>query len=216
MTGKFIVIEGVDGSGKTTLKNSLVRFLEGRNIPHIAIREPGSTPFAEDIRDLILNNKDYEEQVFPNTDLLLFFAARNQLINNVILPALKENKWVICDRFELSTYVFQVIGGKCSEQLFQDLSEIIVGFNDPDLQIIIQCPVMDAIARLKERSGDINRFDEEGILQHSIRANAYKNEADRKTFAKHTVSFDNIHDLDTSERLFIEFIEQTLEDLEWM
>ncbi|WP_289286548.1 dTMP kinase, partial [Methylophaga sp. UBA3991] len=97
MIGKFISIEGIEGAGKSTQIQFIKTYLERFNQTVVVTREPGGTPLAEEIRELLL--KPREERMSDDTELLLMFAARAQHINQVILPALSEGKWVVCDRF---------------------------------------------------------------------------------------------------------------------
>ena len=104
--GKFITIEGTEGVGKSTNIQFIQTYLAKRNIPLVTTREPGGTPLAEQIRDILLQNR--EEKMDEAAELLLVFAARAQHIQQVILPALESGRWVLCDRFTDAAYAYQI------------------------------------------------------------------------------------------------------------
>ena len=105
MSGKFIVIEGLEGAGKSSAIASVVTHLQAKGIQVETVREPGGTPLAESLRDLV--KKKWEEKVSPTTELLLMYASRVQLVDNIIKPALSKNRWVIGDRHDLSSRAYQ-------------------------------------------------------------------------------------------------------------
>ena len=103
--GKFISLEGSEGVGKTTSLNFVKDFIESKGHKVLVTREPGGTPLAEDLRALLLSNR--QEKVEPDTELLLMFAARCQHVKQVIQPALESGSWVLCDRFIDASYAYQ-------------------------------------------------------------------------------------------------------------
>ena len=105
MQGKFIVVEGLEGAGKSSVIATISNFLQQRGLDCIQTREPGGTPMAEAIRDCVKHN--WSETVNEKTELLLMYAARCQLVENVIKPALEQGTWVIGDRHNLSTLAYQ-------------------------------------------------------------------------------------------------------------
>ena len=113
----FISFEGIDGSGKSTLSNLLCEELETRNIDYVFSREPGGTELGEEIRNILLN---FKGNIFKKSELLLFLAARNQQVEEIVIPTLNSHKWLIMDRFCDSTYAYQAFGRGL------DLEEIIV------------------------------------------------------------------------------------------
>jgi len=138
MKGKLIVIEGVEGAGKSsqikTIKDSLISL--GISPDDIVLtREPGGTPFAEEIRALALTNR--EETVDPMTELYLMFASRQQHVTQKIKPLLEEGKFVICDRFLLSTYGYQGYGRGIDLSLIKTLSQNVLGQIVPDLTLML-------------------------------------------------------------------------------
>jgi len=108
MTPSFISIEGGEGAGKSTSIEYIKGKIESFGIECLVTREPGGTPMAEDIRQLLLQHRD--EVVDPYTELLLMFASRRQHVENVIRPALASGKWVICDRFTDASFAYQGFG----------------------------------------------------------------------------------------------------------
>ena len=103
--GRFITLEGIEGVGKTTNIEFLRELLEQKGIDVLVTREPGGTPLAEEVRDVLLKARD--ESMDPITESLLIFAARTQHVSTVIQPALNEGRWVLCDRYTDATYAYQ-------------------------------------------------------------------------------------------------------------
>lgn len=160
-TSKLICIEGIDFTGKTTQAKRLVEVLNSVYFKSsIFTREPGGTIMAEEIREVVL--KPREEPVDPNTELLLFFAARNQHIKHHIQPELEANVSVICDRFVESSYAYQVIGKGASHHLFNVLTHTVVDNTIiPDLTLVIDIDEETRLERIGNRVGEYNRLDEE-------------------------------------------------------
>jgi dTMP kinase len=145
MRGKFIVVEGVDFTGKTTQVNKIHEFLKEKNIPHILTREPGGTKLGEVIRELILENK--EGTLSKEAVLLLFMSARAENISKVIKPALEAGTHVICDRFLASTIVYQ---GVLSGFSLESILEAHKNFNYnlfPDLSILLDAKLETLLER---------------------------------------------------------------------
>ena len=161
--GKFIVIDGGDGTGKT----SVVEFLKQklRNAPVLFTREPGGTLAAEAIRDVLIN--EWNECIFAETELMLFSAARLQHVRNIIVPTLKKKTHVISDRFSLSTIAYQLYGNERLDlvNFFEVLNEIATSKCTPDLYILLDVDTDMALLRRKE-AGDMNRFDKKDIEFH--------------------------------------------------
>ena len=156
--GKFITIEGTEGVGKTTNVAFICQWLEQNNIDFVATREPGGTPFAESIRELLLSNRD--EEVDENSELLLMFAARAQHIARLIEPALASGKWVLCDRFTDATYAYQGGGRGIELNKIAQLENLVQGDLRPDLTLILDIPVVQGLARASARS-EPDRFEQE-------------------------------------------------------
>ena len=158
MVAKFITVEGTEGVGKTTNINFIKSWLRQNEVKFVATREPGGTPLAEEIRDLLLKPRD--ELVVSSAELLLMFAGRAQHLNKVILPALQADTWVLCDRFTDATYAYQGFGRQMSSELIVQLENIVQGDIRPDLTLLLDIPVEIGLKRANER-GDPDRFEQE-------------------------------------------------------
>jgi len=165
MKGKFIVIEGIDGSGKTTQINHLSKWLiESDIIPDknqlVITREPGGTKLGKSIRSLLLDNSE-EKSPDSITELLLYAADRAQHINEIILPSLNKGDWVISDRFCGSTLAYQGYGRQLDLKLIKDLEIIATRGICPDITFLLDIPVEESIKRRKNRTDD--RIEKEGM-----------------------------------------------------
>lgn len=158
--GKFITIEGVEGVGKTTNIAFIKTWLEQQGIDYVATREPGGTPLAEDIREILLSPRD--ELVNEDTELLMMFAARAQHLAEVILPALNRGQWVLCDRFTDATYAYQGGGRGVSMEKITVLENLVQGELRPDLTFLLDLPVALGLDRAKSRSQP-DRFEREKL-----------------------------------------------------
>jgi dTMP kinase len=158
MVAKFITVEGTEGVGKTTNINFIKSWLRQNGIKFVATREPGGTPLAEEIRDLLLKPRD--ELVVSSAELLLMFAGRAQHLNKVILPALQADTWVLCDRFTDATYAYQGFGRQMSSELIVQLENIVQGDIRPDLTLLLDIPIEIGLERANDR-GDPDRFEQE-------------------------------------------------------
>jgi dTMP kinase len=147
--GKFITFEGGEGSGKSTQARILAERLRQRGLDVKVTREPGGSPFAERLRQMLL-----DPDVPPHSamsEALLFYAARADHLETVIRPALTLGTWVVCDRFSDSTRVYQGHAGKLNPQIVQALDLLVVGKSRPDLTLIIDVPVETGLARAQLR-----------------------------------------------------------------
>ncbi len=158
--GKFIVLDGPDGSGKSTMATWLakhIRTLTGRSVVHL--REPGGCRTGERIRQLLLSNHG-----MPKTaELLLFVAARAALVEEEIIPALAEGSIVVCDRFMYSTVAYQAYGRGLSRKLVDRLNAAAIADTSPDLVLLLDVPPEVADARMSKRPGGNDRFDRESL-----------------------------------------------------
>ena len=162
MTAKFITIEGGEGVGKSTQIGALRDAILARGLEVVVTREPGGTPRAERIRELLLENS--EEAMPPTCELLLMFAARATHVYNVIRPALARGAWVICDRFIDATYAYQGGGRGFDVDLIATLERSVLADLRPDLTLLLDAPVALASARARARntaSGTTDRFERE-------------------------------------------------------
>ena len=159
-TGKFITIEGGEGAGKSTNIDFIKAFLNKKGIDIVFTREPGGTPLAERIREILLDKS--ETSIYSDTELLLMFAARAQHINEVILPAINKGSWVICDRFTDATYAYQGGGRGIDMQRIEILENWVQGDLRPDLTIIFDLPIELGLERAGKRSQP-DRFELEDL-----------------------------------------------------
>lgn len=157
---RFITIEGVEGVGKTTNIQFITSLLEAAKIPYIVTREPGGTPVAELIRQLLLQKRD--EHICELTELLLIFAARAQHIHHVITPALQKGIWVVCDRFTDATYAYQGGGRGLSLSTIAALETMVQGELRPDITYILDLAPEIGLMRARQR-GELDRFELEKV-----------------------------------------------------
>lgn len=160
MQGKFIVVEGLEGAGKSSAIASLVSHLQAKSIPTLMVREPGGTPLAEALRDLV--KKQWQEQVTAETELLLMYASRAQLVHNVIRPALAAGKWVIADRHDLSSRAYQGGGRQLGDSKLQTLKQLVLGDFAPDLTLLLDLDPEIGLERARAR-GDLDRIEQEAM-----------------------------------------------------
>jgi dTMP kinase len=158
--GKFITLEGTEGVGKTTNLEFIKEYLESLDIPLVVTREPGGTPLAEQIRELLLEKR--AEAVDPTAELLMVFAARSQHLQRVILPALEQGTWVLCDRFTDATYAYQGAGRGLSKDIIASLETMVQQALRPDLTLILDIDVMTGLDRASQRA-ELDRFESEKI-----------------------------------------------------
>ena len=156
--GKFITLEGTEGVGKSTNLAAIVGWLKARQIPFIQTREPGGTPLAEALRELLLAPRD--EPVDPKAELLMVFAARAQHLETVILPALERGDWVLSDRFTDATYAYQGGGRGLSLTLIESLENLVQQGLQPDCTILLDLSPEIGMQRAEQR-GDLDRFETE-------------------------------------------------------
>lgn len=161
LNGKLIVIEGLEGAGKSTAVNNVIEILSQHHITTITTREPGGTPIGEILRNLI-KNPEYSGVLEDKTELLLLYAARIQLIEQTIKPALREGKWVIADRFELSTIAYQGGGRGLDLQMIKNLSAFCLDGFKPDLTLYLDISPETGMQRAKQR-GAFDRIEQQAI-----------------------------------------------------
>ncbi|MDX1506258.1 MAG: dTMP kinase [Spongiibacter sp.] len=162
LRGRFISLEGGEGVGKSSNIAFIVDWLTDAGIPFIQTREPGGTPLAEEIRELLLRPRD--EGMTELSELLLVFAARAQHLHTKIEPALAAGTWVLCDRFTDATFAYQGYGRGLSRDTIEQLQQMVQGARRPDLTLLLDAPVEVGLARAGER-GELDRFEQE---QHSF------------------------------------------------
>ncbi len=158
--GKFITIEGTEGVGKSTNIAFITQWLSAKGIEIMHSREPGGTPLAEEIRELLLNKRD--EQVDSRTELLLMFAARCQHVSQKIQPALDAGHWVLSDRFTDASYAYQGAGRELGFERLEELDDWSLQGFKPDLTIMLDLPIEIGLERAAKR-GEKDRFESEQI-----------------------------------------------------
>ncbi|MGE6992180.1 dTMP kinase [Stutzerimonas zhaodongensis] len=174
MTGLFITLEGPEGAGKSTNREYLAQRLREHSLDVVLTREPGGTPLAERIRELLLAPAD--EPMNSDTELLLVFAARAQHLAQVIRPALARGAVVLCDRFTDATYAYQGGGRGLPTSRIEQLECFVQGEMRPDLTLIFDLPVEIGLSRAAAR-GRLDRFEQEGLEFFEAVRSAYLNRA---------------------------------------
>ncbi len=178
--GRFVTVEGGEGVGKSTNIDFLCALIRGRGFEVLATREPGGTPTAERIRELLLSHGD---EPMPDTaELLLFFAARALHVENVIRPALARGTWVVCDRFTDATRAYQGAGRGLDARQIEQLAAWVHGDLRPDLTLLLDAPVELGRGRAEQR-GEADRMEGEQAAFHARVREGYlalaKGEPDR-------------------------------------
>jgi dTMP kinase len=159
--GQFLVVEGLEGAGKTTALRYMVTLLQAKGIPVLTTREPGGTPVGETVRTILKHTVDHHP-LDPRAELLLFYAARVQLIETIIKPALQQGTWVLADRCELSSFAYQGGGRGISFELLDHLSQFCVGDLQPDLLCYLDISPEIGLQRARIR-GTLDRIEQEPL-----------------------------------------------------
>jgi dTMP kinase len=156
----FITLEGGEGAGKSTSRDFIVSLLEDYQVPFIQTREPGGTPIGEALRGLLLSKEGTAPSV--TTELLMVFAARAQHLHEVIEPALRDGKWVLCDRFTDATYAYQGYGRGFDLREIEALEALVQRGRHPDLTLLFDIDPQLGMARARQRA-ELDRFEEEEL-----------------------------------------------------
>ena len=156
--GVFITLEGTEGSGKSTQLKTIEQYLQQHNRRYIKVREPGGTPIAEEIRNLLKTPRK-DDVMCDTTELLLMYAARAQLVNTVIKPAIEQGVDVICDRHDLSTVAYQGGGRGMDLGEIKAISKVVLGDFKPNLTILLDIDPIKGMQRAKAR-GELDRFEQ--------------------------------------------------------
>lgn len=172
--GRFLTLEGTEGVGKTTNLLFIRQWLEQHGIEVVQTREPGGTPLAEEIRELLLAPRN--ESVDSTAELLLVFAARAQHLAGVIKPALERGAWVLCDRFTDATYAYQGAGREMGHETISVLEGLVQGELRPDMTLLLDLPVETGLARAHARNQP-DRFEAEKVEFFGRVRNAYLQQA---------------------------------------
>lgn len=159
-SGRFITLEGIEGAGKSTVARIVAEWLSARAIPVRLTREPGGTPLAERVRQVVLERGN--EQLSPVTETLLMFSARGIHLENLIRPALARGEWVVCDRFTDATRAYQGNGRGVDGALIETLAKVVHSGLQPDRTLLLDLPAATGLARARQRSGlAADRFEAE-------------------------------------------------------
>lgn len=166
LRGRFITLEGIEGAGKSTVARSIAAALRARGLAVVETREPGGTPLAERLREVVLARG--EERLSPEAETLLMFAARAVHIDNLVRPALARGAWVVCDRYTDATRAYQGGGRGVSREFIESLSLGSLGGFSPDLTLLLDLPVSTGLSRAAARrraAGDAeaDRFESETL-----------------------------------------------------
>lgn len=164
MTGQFITVEGGEGAGKTTALDTLQAAIEAAGHTVVRTREPGGTPLAEQIREMLLQPR--EESVDPTCELLLFFAARAQHVESLIRPQLEQGVWVLCDRFTDSTVAYQGYGRELGVERIEALEQYTLGGFHPDQTIVLDIDPLVGRERALSRGAGQDRMEAEALAFH--------------------------------------------------
>ncbi|TNH04413.1 dTMP kinase [Testudinibacter sp. TR-2022] len=157
--GKFIVLEGLEGAGKTTAREAVLKALQANGISQVEFtREPGGTPLAEKLRELIKFG-DGNEVISDKAELLMLYAARIQLVDNVIRPALRTGKWVLGDRHDMSSQAYQGGGRQIDRTLLATLRDTVLGDFKPDLTLYLDIDPELGLSRARSR-GELDRIEQ--------------------------------------------------------
>ncbi|MFL4213027.1 dTMP kinase [Enterobacter mori] len=164
MRSKYIVIEGLEGAGKTTARNVVVDTLKALGVADMVFtREPGGTQLAEKLRSLVLDIKSVGDEVITDkAEVLMFYAARVQLVETVIKPAMAEGKWVIGDRHDLSTQAYQGGGRGIDQTMLATLRDAVLGDFRPDLTLYLDVTPEVGLKRARAR-GELDRIEQESF-----------------------------------------------------
>ena len=176
--GRFITLEGPEGSGKTTAARHLAGWLGDRGVATVLTHEPGGTPLGDEIRRIVLHARDMSDDLDPRADALLFAAGRAQHVARVIRPALERGEWVVCARYIDSSLAYQGAGYGNDMADLRRLQDFATAGLRPDLTLLLDVPVEVGLERTRRRA-EWNRFEdtEEVAFFEAVR-NAYLRFAD--------------------------------------
>jgi dTMP kinase len=161
--GRFITLEGGEGAGKSTQARRLTERLRGLGLEVVSTREPGGSPGAESLRELLVSGG--ADRWSPIAETLLMYAARADHLERTIRPALERGAWVVCDRFADSTRAYQGAGGGVAPDVIARIDRAVVGADQPDLTLVFDLAVETGLERAVERGGDA-RFESKGPAFH--------------------------------------------------
>ena len=168
MKAKFITLEGIEGSGKTSSLKSITDLLDKKNISYVVTREPGGSSIGKELRAILL---DPETEISPEVELMLMLSDRKDHVEKIILPNLEKGNWVVSDRFMDSSIAYQGGGRQLGKKLIISLTEYL-NLPQPDLTLLFDLPVETSLSRVKAR-GELDRFEKEELEFHKRIRNTY-------------------------------------------
>jgi len=168
MKAKFITLEGIEGSGKTSSIKSITDLLDKRNISYIVTREPGGSSIGKELRAILLHP---DTEISPEVELMLMLSDRKDHVEKIILPNLEKGNWVVSDRFMDSSIAYQGGGRQLGKKLIISVAEYL-NLPQPDLTLLFDLPVEISLSRVKAR-GELDRFEKEEIEFHKRIRNTY-------------------------------------------
>lgn len=201
MTGLFVVIEGPDGSGKSTVAEGIARHFEGAGVDVVHTREPGGPKISEAIRRILLDRENGE--MHPRTEALLYAASRAQHVEETILPALAEDKMVVCERFVFSSLVYQGLCRRLGLDAVEAINDFATGGLQPDITLYLDSSGISALGRIRDREAD--RLEADEGIRASVEEN-YRILADHR--AEELIKVDATLDKDAVLARCIEWIEK--------
>ena len=204
MASQFITFEGGEGSGKSSQINILKSKLIDKGIDVVCTREPGGTPSAEILRELVTTGEVNKWE--PMTEALLMFASRYEHTKNLIIPSLENGKWVLCDRFFHSTYAYQGLGHGLGLEAMEALKKISIGEIEPDLVFFLDIDPMEGIKRTKGRHTNEDRFEKMDISFHTKLRNAFLGFS--KTYSENSVVINASQEINKISDIIFEEIEK--------
>ena len=185
MKGKFIVFEGIEGTGKTTQINRLNEFLQEKGVVTYLTKEPGGTPLGKHIRQILQN--EITEAPSSMAEILLFLADRAHHVSNYIKPALERDEWVLCDRFEESTFAYQGHGRGLDLAELIELNNFATNGLTANLTILLDIRVDISLSRLAGRGNELDRIEREKRDFHERIRNGYLERAESFTDGSHVI-----------------------------
>ena len=168
MKAKFITLEGIEGSGKTSSLKSITDLLDKKNISYVVTREPGGSSIGKELRAILL---DPDTEISPEVELMLMLSDRKDHVEKIILPNLEKGNWVVSDRFMDSSIAYQGGGRQLGKKLIISVAEYL-NLPQPDLTLLFDLPVEISLSRVKAR-GELDRFEKEELEFHKRIRNTY-------------------------------------------
>jgi len=202
MEAKFITLEGIEGSGKTSSIKSITDLLDRKRISYVVTREPGGSSIGSELRSILLDPKT---EISSEVELLLMLADRKDHVEKVILPNLETGNWVISDRFMDSSIAYQGGGRKLDKKMIDSFSKNL-SLPNPDLTLLFDVPVEISLSRVKAR-GELDRFEQEKLDFHNRIREAYLE------LAEQNVNRIQIIDSSREIELMLKSVEQIIETL---